>query len=85
VEAALVLGIPRLYLDFEDIRRYADAVKHIKAASDTAQVWLATPRIQKSGEAGFFKLIQRAEPHGVLIRNLGAMSFFQDAGHSDDR
>jgi putative protease len=80
VEAALVLGIPRLYLDFEDIRRYADAVKHIKAASDTAQVWLATPRIQKSGEAGFFKLIQRAEPHGVLIRNLGAMSFFQDAG-----
>jgi putative protease len=80
VEAALVLGIPRLYLDFEDIRRYADAVKHIKSASDTAQVWLATPRIQKSGEAGFFKLIQRAEPHGVLIRNLGAMSFFQDAG-----
>ncbi len=59
---------------------YADAVKHIKAASDTAQVWLATPRIQKSGEAGFFKLIERAEPHGVLIRNLGAMSFFKDAG-----
>jgi putative protease len=80
IDAALVLGISRLYLDFEDIRRYADAVKQIKAASDTAQVWLATPRIQKSGEAGFFKLIQRAEPHGVLIRNLGAMSFFQDAG-----
>lgn len=80
VDAALVLGVPRLYLDFEDIRLYADAVKQIKARSDTAQVWLATPRIQKSGEAGFFKLIQRAEPHGVLIRNLGAMSFFQDAG-----
>jgi putative protease len=80
IDAALVLGIPRLYLDFEDIRRYADAVKQIKERSDTAQVWLATPRIQKSGEAGFFKLIQRAEPHGVLIRNLGAMSFFQDAG-----
>ena len=80
VDAALVLGIPRLYLDFEDIRLYADAVKRIKAASDTAQVWLATPRIQKSGEVGFFKLIERAEPHGVLIRNLGAMSFFKDAG-----
>ncbi|MFN0080336.1 MAG: DUF3656 domain-containing protein [Prosthecobacter sp.] len=79
IDAALVLGIPRLYLDFEDIRRYADAVKHIKASSDTAQVWLATPRIQKSGEVGFFKLIERAEPHGVLIRNLGAISFFQDA------
>jgi putative protease len=80
VDAALVLGVPRLYLDFEDIRLYADLVKQIKARSDTAQVWLATPRIQKSGEAGFFKLIQRAEPHGVLIRNLGAMSFFKDAG-----
>ncbi len=80
IDAALVLGIPRLYLDFEDIRLYADAVKRIKAASDTAQVWLATPRIQKAGEAGFFKLIERAEPHGVLIRNLGAMSFFKDAG-----
>lgn len=80
VDAALVLGVPRLYLDFEDIRLYADMVKQIKERSETAEVWLATPRIQKSGEAGFFKLIQRAEPHGVLIRNLGAMSFFQDAG-----
>jgi putative protease len=80
IDAALEAGISRLYLDFEDIRLYADLVRHIKAGSDTSQVWLATPRIQKSGEAGFFKLIQRAEPHGVLIRNLGAISFFQDAG-----
>jgi putative protease len=80
IDAALVLGIPRLYLDFEDIRLYAGLVKQIKERSDTAEVWLATPRIQKSGEAGFFKLIQRAEPHGVLIRNLGAMAFFKDAG-----
>jgi putative protease len=80
IDAALETGISRLYLDFEDIRRYADLVADIKARSDTAQVWLATPRIQKSGEAGFFKLIQRAEPHGVLIRNLGAMAFFSGEG-----
>jgi len=80
IDAALEVGVPRLYLDFEDIRLYADLVKHIKDRSDTPQVWLATPRIQKSGEVGFFKLIQRAEPHGVLIRNLGAIAFFQDAG-----
>jgi putative protease len=80
IDAALETGISRLYLDFEDIRRYADLVADIKARSDTSQVWLATPRIQKSGEAGFFKLIQRAEPHGVLIRNLGAMAFFRDEG-----
>ncbi|MBL9177890.1 MAG: U32 family peptidase [Verrucomicrobiaceae bacterium] len=80
IDAAIEVGVPRLYLDFEDIRLYADLVKHIKDRTDQSQVWLATPRIQKSGEAGFFKLIQRAEPHGVLIRNLGAISYFQDAG-----
>ena len=80
IDAALETGISRLYLDFEDIRRYADLVTDIKGRSDTAQVWLATPRIQKSGEAGFFKLIQRSEPHGVLIRNLGAMAFFNGEG-----
>lgn len=80
IDAALATGMERLYLDFEDIRLYGDLVKDIRARSDSAQVWLATPRIQKSGEAGFFKLIQRAEPHGVLIRNLGAMAFFRNEG-----
>ncbi|MBE2284524.1 MAG: U32 family peptidase [Prosthecobacter sp.] len=80
IDAALEAGVPRLYLDFEDIRLYADLLKHIKDRTDQSQVWLATPRIQKSGEAGFFKLIQRAEPHGVLIRNLGAIAFFRDEG-----
>jgi len=80
IDAALATGMERLYLDFEDIRLYGDLVKDIKARSDSTQVWLATPRIQKSGEAGFFKLIQRAEPHGVLIRNLGAMAFFRNEG-----
>ena len=80
IDAALDLGIQRLYVDFEDIRRYADAVQHVRGKSAGAEIFLATPRIQKSGEAGFFKLIERAEPHGVLIRNLGALAFFKDTG-----
>ncbi|MDB6139840.1 MAG: peptidase [Verrucomicrobiaceae bacterium] len=80
IDAALGLGVRRLYVDFEDIRRYADVVKHVRENSETAEVFLATPRIQKSGEAGFFKLIERAEPHGILIRNLGALAFFKDSG-----
>ncbi len=79
IHAALALKIPRLYLDFEDIRRYADTAADIRAASPDTEIFLATPRIQKSGEAGFFKLIERAQPHGVLIRNLGAISFFKDS------
>jgi U32 family peptidase len=77
VDAAIECGVKDVILDYEDIRRYADAVKRVRDASD-ATIWLATPRIQKATEAGFFKLIQRAESHGVLIRNLGALAFFQD-------
>lgn len=79
IQAALALAIPRLYLDFEDIRRYADTVAEIRASGSSTEIFLATPRIQKSGESGFFKLIERAEPDGVLIRNLGALAFFKDS------
>ncbi|MBB5040138.1 U32 family peptidase [Prosthecobacter dejongeii] len=79
IEAALETGVTHLYVDFEDVRQYADAVKYVKENSSSS-IYLATPRIQKSGEAGIFKLISRAEPHGVLIRNLGAIAFFRDAG-----
>lgn len=79
IGAALAAGVTELYVDFEDIRLYSDAVKRVKDHG-AARIYLATPRIQKSGEAGFFKLISRAEPHGVLIRNLGAISFFKDEG-----
>ncbi|MDZ4290142.1 MAG: DUF3656 domain-containing protein, partial [Prosthecobacter sp.] len=79
IDAALECGVSNLYADFEDIRLYAEVVQRVRDQG-TARVYLATPRIQKSGEAGFFKLIQRAEPHGVLIRNLGAIAFFRDEG-----
>lgn len=79
IEAALEADVAHLYVDFEDVRQYADAVKYVKENS-SSRIYLATPRIQKSGEAGIFKLISRAEPHGVLIRNLGAIAFFRDAG-----
>ncbi len=79
VQAALDSGVTRLYADFEDIRLYGDVVGRVRAQGG-ASVFLATPRIQKSGEAGFFKLIARAQPCGVLIRNLGGIAFFKDAG-----
>ncbi len=79
IDAALSSGVTGLYVDFEDIRLYGDAVKRVRDQG-SARIYLATPRIQKSSEAGFFKLISRAQPHGVLIRNLGAVSFFKDEG-----
>ena len=75
LEAALDAGVQELYADFEDIRRYKDAVALVRAHGG-AHILLATPRIQKAAEEGFFKLIENAEPDGVLIRNLGAITHF---------
>jgi putative protease len=76
IEVALRLGLTEIYADFEDIRRYKDAVDLVRRHG-SAQILLATPRIQKAGEQGFFKLIENAGPDGVLIRNLGAMDYFR--------
>jgi len=81
IAAALRMGVTEIYADFEDIRRYKDAVEVVRqrgyrADAAPAQILLATPRIQKAGEQGFFKLIENAQPDGVLIRNLGAIDYF---------
>jgi U32 family peptidase len=77
LEAALSLGVRSIYVDFEDIRRYPEAVE---IAESSAELFLATPRIQKPGEQGFFRLIENARPAGVLIRNLGAIVYFRGKG-----
>lgn len=79
LEAALDEGIGEVYADFEDIRRYKDAVALVRERGGS-RILLATPRIQKATEEGFFKLIGSAAPDGVLIRNLGAIEFFRNSG-----
>jgi putative protease len=76
IEVALRVGATELFADFEDIRRYKDAVELVRSRGG-AQILLATPRIQKAGEQGFFKLIENAKPDGVLVRNLGAIDYFR--------
>ena len=71
-------GLPRpaaVYCDFEDLRRYKDAVPRAKAAG--VPVGLATLRVLKPGEDGFQSTIVRAAPDFVLVRNLGSLDFFK--------
>jgi putative protease len=77
-EALLAESPDLLYLDFEDLRRFTPTVESIRQKSKVP-VFLATPRIQKAGETGFFRLIENANPDGVLIRNLGALDYFRSA------
>ncbi len=80
LEAALEANIPQIYCDFEDPRRYKEAVALFKSSIINPQstIILATPRILKPGETGYLKLIERAEPHGLLLRNLAALNYYKD-------
>lgn len=72
-------NLPRpaaVYCDFEDLRRYREAVTHTRAAR--MPIGLAPLRIWKPGEDGFQSLVARAEPDIVLVRNLASISFFKE-------
>ncbi|MFO0826331.1 MAG: DUF3656 domain-containing protein [Gemmataceae bacterium] len=65
-----------VYCDFEDLRRYKDAVPRARAAG--IPVGLAPLRVWKPGEEGFQSLVVRAEPDIVLVRNLASISYFRE-------
>jgi len=81
IDAALEVRADRIYVDFEDVRRMSDAVEQVRSHASPVPVFLATPRIQKSGEAGLFRLLERAEPDGILVRNLGGLEHFRHGDH----
>ncbi len=80
VTAALECGVETLYCDFEDPRRYKEAVNLFRSqiSNFKSQIFLATPRILKPGESGYLKLIEKAEPDGLLLRNLGALHYYKN-------
>ncbi len=77
VEAALACGLETIYVDLEDVRRYRDLVALVRETAPGTRVFLATPRIQKAGESGLFRVIEKAKPDGVLVRNLGGIGHFR--------
>ncbi len=81
VDIALGSGIKLIYIDLEDVRRYRDAVSRVRTDFPDARVFLATPRIQKAGESGLFRVVEKAKPDGVLVRNMGGIRHFRN--HSD--
>jgi putative protease len=80
IDAALDCAIGTIYADFEDVRRYKDLVARVRETSPETRLYLATPRIQKAGEKGLFRVVENAKPHGVLVRNLGGIGHFKERG-----
>ncbi|MGQ9864706.1 MAG: peptidase U32 family protein [Pseudanabaenaceae cyanobacterium] len=78
--AAIASGVSRIYLEYEDPRRYREAVARFRAEAAPGQtVWLAPPRIAKPDERWILQQVQRANPDGYLVRNPDHLEFFAGA------
>lgn len=75
VRAACAARADRIYADFEDPRGFRESVG--VAREHGIPVYLATPRIEKPGEEGFFRKLAGYQPDGVLVRNLGGLLYFK--------
>jgi putative protease len=78
VEAAVAAGVRTVYADYQDITRYAEAVAAARRGS--AEVYLATPRIEKPREANIFRYLARQGADGLLVRNAGGLAYCAGRG-----
>ena len=75
--ARLLIWCAESCAEFQDIREYRAAVEI--ATGQGATAYLATPRIQKSGEAGIVRAMAKHGTQGFLVRNL-AIAFCAEQG-----
>ncbi|HIK03817.1 MAG TPA: U32 family peptidase [Trichormus sp. M33_DOE_039] len=81
LQAALNAGVETLYCEFEDPRTYREAVRLVREArqvsnSPTPSIWVAPPRITKSGENWILQQVRASEADGYLVRNYDQLEFF---------
>ena len=74
----LAAEVATVYVDFQDIREYREAVA--VSHEHQATVFLATPRIQKPDELGIFHALAKHGADGILVRNLSGLRFFRERG-----
>ena len=76
LDAVLPTRPATVYCDFEDVRKYRDAINRSRAAG--VSVGLATVRVIKPGEEGFLRQVAECWPDLILVRNLAAIGFYRD-------
>ncbi len=89
LEAALRCGVQTLYCEFEDPKRYRAAVQTVRAAQlaggqRPAQIFVAPPRIFKTGEEWILKLVRASDADGYLVRNYDHLNYFSDCRRIGD-
>jgi putative protease len=83
LEAAWHAGVRTLYCEFEDPKRYREAVASFRrwcagAGSDAApaSIWVAPPRVTKPGEEWILRQVRSCEADGYLVRNYDHLLHF---------
>jgi putative protease len=93
LETALRCGVTTIYCEFEDPKKYREAVTLFHTARGCAAVpsphgspsiWVAPPRITKPGEEWIFKQVRSCNADGYLIRNYDHLEFFADTRRRGD-
>ena len=74
IEAAVAFGAKTIYAEFQDIKEY-DAAVSAARVGEGITIYLATPRIQKPGEANIYRFLSRQGADGLLVRNAGGLAW----------
>ena len=88
LEAALKCGVQTIYCEFEDPKKYREAVTIFHTARGCSvsgahgmthpSIWVAPPRIFKTGEEWILKQVLSSNADGYLVRNYDHLKFFAD-------
>ncbi|MCX6890808.1 MAG: U32 family peptidase, partial [Verrucomicrobia bacterium] len=79
LEAALRCGVETLYCEFEDPKKYREAVACFRSSPlrpAHAELFVAPPRIFKPGEEWTLTQVRSCEADGYLVRNYDHLAFF---------
>jgi len=86
LEAALKCGVQTVYCEFEDPKKYREAVTIFHTAYGCSvggahgvtrpTIWVAPPRIFKTGEEWILKQVLSSNADGYLVRNYDHLKFF---------
>jgi U32 family peptidase len=91
LETVLDTETDLIYCDFEDPRRYRDAVALFRSRArtrpdspKTGGIFLAPPRVHKTGEDWILRQVESAQPDGILVRNYDHLRYFVGARRIGD-
>jgi putative protease len=92
LETTLKCGVKTVYCEFEDPKKYREAVTlfhtaygcQVAAGPDAPAIYVAPPRIFKPGDEWILKLVQSANADGYLVRNYDHLHCFGTARRVGD-